>query len=170
MQNKHKWTSYASWNLSIRVESISQPRKDCKQCHAAFTFPQASHQCLQLVSSLEKWSPEKSILQNNKLDTRHGTITGFKVYRGFKKVSFKTTKMFRYTVSAVCTVFLWVIKDGKCRTPSVVCSEERTSHSAPPPPVSESQLCVWWPKEMNPCNFSTVEKHEVCHMENVPVT
>ncbi len=34
----------------------------------------------------------------------------------FGKVSFKTTKMFRYTVPAVCAVFLRVVKDGKCRT------------------------------------------------------
>ncbi len=144
MQNKQS-------NFLCLMESLNQcwvnqltaerRKKACKQCHAAFTFPQASHQCLQLVSSLEKLSLEKSILRNIKLYTRHGTITGFKVYCGLKKShSFKTTKIFHYTVSAVCAVFLWV-KDGKCRTPSVVCREERTSHSAPPPPVGASGQC-----------------------------
>ncbi len=55
---------------------------------------------------------------------RHETITGFKVHRCLESHGFKTTKHFRYTVSAVCSVFLHVVKDGKCRTPSVVCSEE----------------------------------------------
>ncbi len=31
--------------------------------------------------------------------------------------------------------FFRVVKDGKCRTPSAVCSGERTSHTATPPPV-----------------------------------
>ncbi len=47
---------------------------------------------------------------------RHGTITGFKVYRGMEKSRFQTTKIFRYTVSVVCAVLLCVVKDRKCRT------------------------------------------------------
>ncbi len=100
---------------------------------------------------------------------RHGTITGFKVYRGLESHGLKITKKIHYTVPAVCAVFLRVVKDGKCRTPSVVCSEVRTSHTAPPPPagarprlraVSESHLCVWWwwPKEVNPWNFFPCRK------------
>ncbi len=44
--------------------------------------------------------------------------------------------------------FLCVVKDWKCRTPSVVCGEERMSHTAPPPPVGarssqwESPVCM----------------------------
>ncbi len=37
--------------------------------------------------------------------SRHGMITGFKLYRGLESHGFKSTKMFRYTVSAVCTGF-----------------------------------------------------------------
>ncbi len=88
---------------------------------------------------------------------KHGTITGLKAYRGLEKSFSKPLKNcvipFRYTV--------YSLKDGKCMTPSMLCSEERTSHMAPPPSgaaglraVSESQLWVWWwPKEMNPCYF-----------------
>ncbi len=40
----------------------------------------------------------------------------------------------------VCTVFLRVVKDGKCRTPSVVCREERMSRMTPPPPPVGARL------------------------------
>ncbi len=50
---------------------------------------------------------------------RHGTITGFKVYRGLESHGLKITKKIHYTVPAVCAVFLRVVKDGKCRTPQL---------------------------------------------------
>ncbi len=34
--------------------------------------------------------------------------------------------------------FFYVVKDGKCRTPSVVCSEEEMSHTTPPSMVGVS--------------------------------
>ncbi len=90
-------------------------------------------------------------------ETRHGAMTGFKVYRGLKK-SFFVIPFLRYA-----QLFLRVVKDGKCRTPLALCSEESTSHMAPPPPVGagckQSVSVWWWPKEMNPCNFFSPSKN-----------
>ncbi len=51
------------------AQCVFQPRKDVnktayKKSHVAINLPQTSHQCLQLVSSREKLSLEKSISQN----------------------------------------------------------------------------------------------------------
>ncbi len=73
---------------------------------------------------------------------RHGTITGFKVYRGLEKSRFQNHKKFSLYRSCGIHSFFRVAKDGKCRTPSAVCSEERKSHTAPPPPVGAMLLAV----------------------------
>ncbi len=66
---------------------------------------------------------------------RHGTITGFQVYRGLEKSRFQKHKHFSLYHPCGMLSFFSVIKDRKCRTPSAVCSGERTSHTAHPSPV-----------------------------------
>ncbi len=51
----------------------------------------------------------------------------------FGKFTVSKPQFFHYTVPAVCAVFL-CCQIRKVQD-SVVCSEERTSHTAPPPPV-----------------------------------
>ncbi len=76
----------------------------------------------------------------------HGTITGFKVYRGLEKSWFQNH--YNFPLYRFCVMHSFLRVDGKCRTQ--LCAEERTSHTAPPPPpvgarmraVSESHLCV----------------------------
>ncbi len=67
---------------------------------------------------------------------RHGTITGFKVYRGLEKSRFQNHKKKSEYRSCGMHSFLCLVKDGKCRTPSVVCTKSVTSHTTPPPRVS----------------------------------
>ncbi len=60
--------------------------------------------------------------------------------------SFLYWRRIRCFLSSHAHVFLCVVKDGKSRTHSVVSSEERTSHTAPPSLVgassqSESHVC-----------------------------
>ncbi len=50
--------------------------------------------------------------------SRHGTITFF---LGWKSDGFKTTKTFVIPFLRYAQFFLRVVKDGKCRTPSVLC-------------------------------------------------
>ncbi len=66
---------------------------------------------------------------------RHGTITGFQVYRGLEKSRFQKHKHFSLYRPCGMLSFFSVVKDRKCRTPSAVCSGERTSHTAHPSPV-----------------------------------
>ncbi len=79
------------------------------------------------------------------ISNRHGAIRGFKVYHGLEMSRFhnhKNVPLYRFC-GMHSFFFLWVAKDGKCRTPSVVCSEERTSHMTPPPPVGVRVSCVY---------------------------
>ncbi len=81
--------------------------------------------------------------------------------------------MFRYTVPVVCAVFFRVVKDGKCRIPSTVCSEERTSHT--PPPASSQSVrvsCVQWRAHDShppPCEQS-VSESQLCAVKSARVT
>ncbi len=80
--------------------------------------------------------------------TRHGMITGFKVYHGLEKSRFQNHNFFLlYSSCGMCSFYV----SSKTESTGVECSEERTSHTAPPPPaavrlqavsVSESHLCL----------------------------
>ncbi len=97
--------------------------------------------------------PIKQIVNSMSLNVtftsaKHGTITSFKVYIPSRKShSFKTTKMFHYTVSAVCVVFLKSWQRRKVLD-SLSCVQWRANESRdPPPPVGassqwESAVCM----------------------------
>ncbi len=67
------------------------------------------------------------------IKVRHGMITDFKVFenRGLEKSRFQNYKNVPlYLFCGMCSFFY-----VSSKTESVVCSEERTSHTAPPPLV-----------------------------------
>ncbi len=85
--------------------------------------------------------------------------------------------MFRYTTFLrYAQFFLHVVKDRKCRTSSGVCSEVRTSQTAPLSPVgarlrtvSESHLCMMMAEGDESLELFPLSKNTVCRMEMFPV-
>ncbi len=51
-------------SISVSTAERHQQNSVEIKCHVTFHLPQTSHQCPQLVSSLEKWSLERSISRN----------------------------------------------------------------------------------------------------------
>ncbi len=64
--------------------------------------------------------------------TRHGMITSFKVYRGLENSRFQNHKHFPLYCSCGMRSF-FTCRQRRKELDSVVCSEERTSHTGRPP-------------------------------------
>ncbi len=70
--------------------------------------------------------------------TRHGTITGFKVYRGLEKSRFENHKKVSVIPFLRYAQFYYVSSKTERAGLPRLCAEERTSHTAAPPPLVQA--------------------------------
>ncbi len=155
------WIGFA-WQYS---QACAHPCCLCTFSYAISFFKSTLHLICFDTALLEH--PPLSVM------TRHGTITGFKVYRGLEVM---VSKPLQFSVIPFLRYAHFFMSRQRWKGLTQFCAVKSKRVTRPLPlrlvrAVSESQLCVWWwPKEINPCNFSTVEKHEVCRMEHLAVT